>query len=859
MSGGEEYSDDDSVIAGKDKNPNPSSSVLSVVGNTVSALARSAMNKIVGSSSLSQPVEPTSGEPIRPVRKGQMQYKIFKTKQVGSDEDNKSGIRSHIEGLGRGHPTPSGSSVQNEPPIVPGRPTLSDPTADSPKKCESKDCKGMIESNYQCNVCHEACQSKIFQRPYRMEPNGTASTASIPSPPKLKVESVEGRTPKRLRSSTESDVEEIPPPPVLKKEIVTETESPVVQQQLPKVIPETPPNQLEEELFLEAHELYFGNIKCNFKEIKVDGECLSFSAITPVEKAPDARVKFNIKIPFSEIRIIIHCLVTCYSNGCPPGHYIYVDTDPSSSSRIMDTMKSLIRIGYIFKTGGHEAVKYLFIRADQTFDLKTLRYSKLPKDVVWMDLSPHGNKKQYFAITTNSYKRSSNQAKRIPPIRGSYSTMRSPAPVLTRNRGVMTLSPIRSTGNSSSKLSKPQGTKSPTEIVMIELDDDEEEVQDGKRSTRSSSAAVAVADIKPKIDPDQMLFVFPPDDPSRVEIYGRDLLCLKPQEYLNDNIIDFYLQYVMINSISPEIRAKTHIFTTFFFTKLTEKKKDNSSEKDQSKRVYDRVKKWLRKVDVFSKDYLVIPVNRSHHWFLIIVCNANNVQDVDGSADVITIDKKSKEEMPCIVVMDSLGVVRTGGTNKLTQPIRYCLEEEWKNKKNSAKTFDHALIPDRNIKPPLQDNSFDCGLFLIKYVECFLKDPAKVLGAPINRLGKEFMDIRQAKNLRKVIEVTIHELWDRNKNSIVVESTSYVGDTPDDKSSLKILSFGEDGNGSSTPGNSCDSFKTAGGAWECEMEVIEEPAATDSAMITDDEDPISIEKNGASSKREQAGMKDHFK
>lgn len=33
-----------------------------------------------------------------------------------------------------------------------------------------------------------------------------------------------------------------------------------------------------------------------------------------------------------------------------------------------------------------------------------------------------------------------------------------------------------------------------------------------------------------------------------------------------------------------------------------------------------RVKSWTKKVDLFEKDYLIIPINERAHWFLAIVC-----------------------------------------------------------------------------------------------------------------------------------------------------------------------------------------------------------------------------------------------
>jgi hypothetical protein len=42
--------------------------------------------------------------------------------------------------------------------------------------------------------------------------------------------------------------------------------------------------------------------------------------------------------------------------------------------------------------------------------------------------------------------------------------------------------------------------------------------------------------------------------------------------------------------------------------------------KSAAERRYYRVKKWTRNVNIFNKDFLVIPINKNVHWYLAIVC-----------------------------------------------------------------------------------------------------------------------------------------------------------------------------------------------------------------------------------------------
>jgi sentrin-specific protease 1 len=49
--------------------------------------------------------------------------------------------------------------------------------------------------------------------------------------------------------------------------------------------------------------------------------------------------------------------------------------------------------------------------------------------------------------------------------------------------------------------------------------------------------------------------------------------------------------------------SKAHCFNTFFFTKLA-----NPSEG------YTSIRRWTRRVDIFSKDIIIIPIHLGMHW-----------------------------------------------------------------------------------------------------------------------------------------------------------------------------------------------------------------------------------------------------
>merc|ERR1719225_335036 len=99
-----------------------------------------------------------------------------------------------------------------------------------------------------------------------------------------------------------------------------------------------------------------------------------------------------------------------------------------------------------------------------------------------------------------------------------------------------------------------------------------------------------------------------------------DYKTLATGTFLNDVIINFYLKYLQYDVFSEADKNRVHIFTTFWFSRLTSKPSPIEARKDPVIRRHDRVKRWTRKVNIFEKDFVVIPINENYHWYLCIIC-----------------------------------------------------------------------------------------------------------------------------------------------------------------------------------------------------------------------------------------------
>ncbi|XP_028075847.1 probable ubiquitin-like-specific protease 2B isoform X6 [Camellia sinensis] len=211
--------------------------------------------------------------------------------------------------------------------------------------------------------------------------------------------------------------------------------------------------------------------------------------------------------------------------------------------------------------------------------------------------------------------------------------------------------------------------------------------------------------------------VYPKGDSDAVSISKRDVDLLQPDTFVNDTIIDFYIKYLK-NEMKPEERHRFFFFNSFFFRKLIDLDKDPPSS-FEGRAAFQRVRKWTRKVNLFEKDYVLIPVNFNYHWSLIVICHPGEVAKFQDE------DVEKSLKVPCILHMDSIKGNHTG----LKDFIQSYLWEEWKERQKeasediSSKFFNLRFVP---LELPQQQNSFDCGLFLLHYVERFLDE------APLN-------------------------------------------------------------------------------------------------------------------------------
>ncbi|XP_036914862.1 sentrin-specific protease 7 isoform X3 [Sturnira hondurensis] len=276
--------------------------------------------------------------------------------------------------------------------------------------------------------------------------------------------------------------------------------------------------------------------------------------------------------------------------------------------------------------------------------------------------------------------------------------------------------------------------------------------------------------------PVQKLIVYPPP-PTKggLGVTNEDLECLEEGEFLNDVIIDFYLKYLLLEKASNELVERSHIFSSFFYKCLTRKESnltEDNPDLSMAQKRHKRVRTWTRNINIFNKDYIFVPVNESSHWYLAVICfpwleeavyedfpqtipqeaqaqqtehDNKTIGDKDddphttSTLSLGTAESQSTEmnmllpkkicKRPCILILDSL---KAASIQNTVQNLREYLEVEWEVKRKTHREFNKTNMVDLCPKVPKQDNSSDCGVYLLQYVESFFKDPIVNFELPIH-------------------------------------------------------------------------------------------------------------------------------
>lgn len=165
-----------------------------------------------------------------------------------------------------------------------------------------------------------------------------------------------------------------------------------------------------------------------------------------------------------------------------------------------------------------------------------------------------------------------------------------------------------------------------------------------------------------------------------IDFTAKDLRTLQPRTWLNDEVINFYMQLIMERALArPGQLPTVHIFSTFFYPKLRS-------------RGYDAVRSSTRRASppVISRDLVLFPIHLGMHWCMAAIRFRDR----------------------CISYYDSLH----GTNHECIRIIRDWLGQESLDK--LGQPFDFTGWREECPRDvPAQQNGYDCGVFAIAFAE----------------------------------------------------------------------------------------------------------------------------------------------
>ncbi|VAI13148.1 unnamed protein product [Triticum turgidum subsp. durum] len=196
------------------------------------------------------------------------------------------------------------------------------------------------------------------------------------------------------------------------------------------------------------------------------------------------------------------------------------------------------------------------------------------------------------------------------------------------------------------------------------------------------------------------------DDPEAVELTSSDIKCLDPGVYLSSPVINYYIQYIKRDKFQREAaRNNFHMFHTYFYSKL--------QEALFGKGEFVKLRRWWKGVNIFQRGYIILPI---HGTFL---------------------------------------------------------EEEWKHlRKNPPSDISISdtiwedlprNIHKENVEVPGQNNAYDCGIFMLYYIQRFIIEAPENFTRDRLVMLSEFLS--QGFNTELVLALQFSRSWFRSEEA----------------------------------------------------------------------------------------------
>ena len=195
---------------------------------------------------------------------------------------------------------------------------------------------------------------------------------------------------------------------------------------------------------------------------------------------------------------------------------------------------------------------------------------------------------------------------------------------------------------------------------------------------------------------------FPPT--GRVNhVYMADYERLDRTKMLNDTLVKFGLDLMELMVLPRDLHNRLYIFDSLGFgnfyrplsAALFNSPLSESSARDAHARVAHLTRR--RSIDLFAKDIVIWPIERSTHWYMVVGVNLGK-----DSASLFTVNSAGSY-----------------GEGAILEHIKSYLAIEWEKKRGNSSRPNFCT---QKVFPPQQQGGIDCGVFLISFVESIVRN-----------------------------------------------------------------------------------------------------------------------------------------
>ncbi|KAK6947557.1 Ulp1 protease family, C-terminal catalytic domain, partial [Dillenia turbinata] len=122
-----------------------------------------------------------------------------------------------------------------------------------------------------------------------------------------------------------------------------------------------------------------------------------------------------------------------------------------------------------------------------------------------------------------------------------------------------------------------------------------------------------------------------------------------------------------------------------------------------------KVFKWIKQKNIFSKNYVSVPIVCWSHWSLLIFCHFGE-------------SIESKSRTPCMLLLDS---PRMADPKRLEPKIRKFVLDIYKTEERPEQKKLISRLPLLLPSVPHQSNADECGNFVLYFIKLFVESAPK--------------------------------------------------------------------------------------------------------------------------------------